>query len=113
MERPQPAAAFGEDGSQSPAPGGAVWRALIPLAVRNVPLVWAEGLYTNGGMAPKEVDRLMAAQVAGHRAVWLVASEVELWDERGLVEAWLAEPGELTDRRDLTRVSVHRYAVGE
>ncbi|HSJ59355.1 MAG TPA: glycosyltransferase family 39 protein, partial [Anaerolineae bacterium] len=113
IERPHPAAAISEDGAGSSAPGGPVWRALIPVAVRHVPLVWAEGLYTNAGMTPEEVDRLMAGQVAGHQAVWLVASEVELWDERGLVEAWLAEHGELTDRRDLVRVSVYRYALGE
>ncbi|MBN1661075.1 MAG: glycosyltransferase family 39 protein [Anaerolineae bacterium] len=100
--------AAGGPGSVAPGEGG---RAFLPLVVRSVPLGWAEGLYTNAGMTPGEVDRLMAVQVAGYQAVWLVASEVPLWDERGLVEAWLADHGILTDRHDWVRVSVSRYTL--
>ncbi len=72
---------------------------------------WAEGLYTNGGMTPEEVDRRMTALTAGSRVVWLIATETALWDERGLVHAWLEEHARLTDRADFTRVTVYRYEL--
>lgn len=98
-----PAEASAEPGRAAP------WRTFVPRVARVLPLVWAEGLYTNAGMTAEEVDRLMAAQAAGHRVVWLVVSEVSLWDERGLVEAWLAGRATVTDRREFVRVSVVRY----
>jgi hypothetical protein len=70
---------------------------------------WADGLYTNAGMTPAEVDRQMADLVAGRRTVWFVASEVALWDERGLVGTWLDEHAQRTLEAVWTRVSVRRY----
>jgi hypothetical protein len=86
------------------------WRIYMPFtAGGTAALWWADGLYTNAGMTPAEVDRRMTDLVAGRRTVWLVASEVALWDERGLVGAWLDEHGQRTLAADWTRVSVRRY----
>ena len=94
-------------------PGVGRFHVYLPFvaAARGQPYRWAEGLYTNGGMHPDEADRLMARLTAGSPVVWLVATEVPLWDERGLVQAWLEEHATLTDAADFVRVSVFRYEL--
>jgi mannosyltransferase len=69
----------------------------------------AEGLYTNAGMAPEEAARQMAALTAGHRGVWLVSSEAWLWDERGLVQAWLDEHAARAREAHFVRVDLYYY----
>lgn len=73
--------------------------------------LWEEGLYTNGGMSLEGVDRAMSDLSAGHQVVWLVATEVPLWDERGLVQAWLDEHATLTDDAQFVGVAVMRYEL--
>jgi hypothetical protein len=53
----------------------------------------------------------MAQRTAGSRAVWLIASEVSLWDQRELTQLWLSDNGEATDQADFARVSVTRYEM--
>ncbi len=69
----------------------------------------SDGPYTNGGMTDAELNQQMAQATAAAPAVWLVASEVPMWDERGMTESWLNAHGRLVDRSDLTLVSVSRY----
>lgn len=73
------------------------------------PYRWADGLYTNAGMGIEEADRQMQKLVGGSRQVWLVASEVAMWDQRDLVRAWLDAHAASTDVADFVRVTVHRY----
>ncbi len=73
------------------------------------PYRWAEGLYTNGGMTPEEVARRMERMVEGSRTVWLVATETELWDERGLVVDWLETTWTAVERVEFVRVQLVRY----
>jgi hypothetical protein len=75
------------------------------------PYNWAEGPYTNRGEPAEEIAGQMKAITAGYRTVWLVASEVEMWDGRGLVQTWLREHGQLTDEAHFTRVSLYRYIL--
>jgi hypothetical protein len=88
-------------------------RLLLPsvLGGGGEPYQSVEGLYTNNGMEPAEADRRMAGLLAGGRTVWLIASEVELWDERGLVRAWLDEHATLAGEAHFTRVDVYRYEL--
>ena len=72
---------------------------------------WIDGLYTNAGMAPAEVASRMAELTSGSDTVWLVATEVALWDERDLVHGWLAEHGQLVDEAQFTRVAIYHYAL--
>jgi len=72
---------------------------------------WAEGLYTNAGMTPDEAARQMAGLTGGSPEVWLVATEVSMWDERGLVQGWLDEHGTLAEQAGFTRVTVYRYIM--
>ncbi len=96
-----------------PRLGEGRFRVFLPLAARSggQQYRWAEGLYTNSGMDLEEVDRQMAGITAGSEVVWLVATEVPLWDERGLVQAWLDEHATMTGEAQFVRVAVYRYEV--
>jgi hypothetical protein len=72
---------------------------------------WVEGPYTNNGMSEDALADLMAHDTAQAQAAWLIASEISLWDKRGLTEGWFATQGNATDRADFTRVSVTRYLL--
>jgi len=47
--------------------------------------------------------------MTGRDEVWLIASEVEMWDQRGLVQAWLDENMQRADQAHFARVDVYRY----
>ncbi|HEY72150.1 MAG TPA: hypothetical protein G4N99_02630 [Thermoflexia bacterium] len=77
---------------------------------------WAEGLYTNHRSADgsyligeREVADGMQEMTAGRDVVWLVATETAMWDERGLVQAWLETNWERADEAHFMRVDVYRY----
>jgi mannosyltransferase len=74
---------------------------------------WAEGLYTNGGMSWSEVDHRMAEITDGSRVVWLIATEVPMWDTRNLVQGWLEEHGARTAEARFVRVTVYRYELSQ
>ena len=72
---------------------------------------WAgvDGPYTNRGMTEADVDVYLRSRLAPGQAVWLVASEVPMWDERGLAEKWLNANMRAADRASFARVDVTRY----
>ncbi|HXF61899.1 MAG TPA: glycosyltransferase family 39 protein [Caldilineaceae bacterium] len=76
---------------------------------------WREGVYTNWGqpdeIARQEVDRQMRQATAGYRDVWVLRSEVEMWDQRHLMDEWLAAHGTLVERADFHGVQVRRYEL--
>lgn len=72
---------------------------------------WADGPYTNDGMGESELEATLDKRTERHRNVWLVASEAELWDERGLVKAWLDGNGKLVDEEEFARVRLYRYEL--
>ncbi len=92
---------------------GGEFRAFLPLVARQgaEPYRWAEGLYTNAGMDLAEVQRRMREITEGDRVVWLVATEVGLWDKRGLVKVWLDDHAHLTSEAQFVRVAVYRYEL--
>ncbi len=73
---------------------------------------FVEPPYTNAGATPDQVDAEMRRRLAGRRGVWLVASEEEFWDRRGLVRSWLDTHGERIADHRLTRVEVTYYRLG-
>ena len=73
------------------------------------PYDWAEGLFTNYGMSDADVDNQMRAIVAGHKTVWLVASEMEMWDSHLQVWKWLESHGRKTDQAEFAQVMLYRY----
>ena len=70
-----------------------------------------DGPYTNDGLSEPAVAELMTNGIGGAAAVWLIASEAPMWDDRGLTQAWLAAHGIVTDRAEFTRVAVTRYEL--
>ncbi len=77
---------------------------------------WAEGLFTNwrrpDGTYPvseADVARQMQAITAGYDTVWLLATETAMWDERGLVKAWLDTNMRLEAEAHFAHVDVYRY----
>ncbi len=81
---------------------------------------WAEGLYTNHRapdgsylMSEQEAARRMQEMTAGYDAIWLVATEMEMWDERGLVQAWLEANGERVNEAHFMRVDTYQYFFAE
>lgn len=78
--------------------------------------LWVDGLYTNHRnpdgsyiLPPEIVDLWMAQRIGAAQAVWLIASEAEMWDERNLVQAWLEAHYIRTDEAHFMRISVYRY----
>ena len=83
-------------------------------AVKEYP--WAEGLYTNHRapdgsylMSEQEAAHHMQEMTAAHDAVWLVVSEMDMWDQRGLVKGWLDANARRVDEAHFARVDVYRY----
>ena len=79
---------------------------------------WADGLYTNHHqpdgsylMSEGAAASQMAQLTRGYRTVWLVATEVEMWDERDLVRGWLEANAERTAVAHFNRVDVYRYRL--
>ena len=87
------------------------YRVFIPLVSAEGAALyqWAEGLYTNGGMNEDRANAVMRRLTAESETVWLIATEVDLWDERGLVQAWLEQNGSTTDQAHFVGVSVYRF----
>ncbi|MCC6165678.1 MAG: glycosyltransferase family 39 protein [Caldilineaceae bacterium] len=77
--------------------------------------VWIEGLWTNHGwpddVSAQEVDRQMRARTAGHADIWLLRSEIEMWDQRHLMDRWLEQHGDLVEQADFHGVQVRRYRL--
>jgi hypothetical protein len=77
---------------------------------------WADGLYTNHRhpdgsyvMSEAEAGRRMREMMQGHHVIWLVVTEEWMWDERGLVHAWLEENAQLESEAHFAHVDVCRY----
>jgi 4-amino-4-deoxy-L-arabinose transferase-like glycosyltransferase len=111
FERRQPSPPPVPEPAQLPDSGRV--RVYLPLLASGdgAPYLWKEGLYTNGGMSLEQVEAGMANAVTGSRVVWFIATEVSLWDERELVQAWLDEHATLTDEAEFVRVTVRRYEL--
>jgi hypothetical protein len=81
---------------------------------------WAEGLYTNHRapdgsylMNEQEAAYRMQEMTEGYNVVWLVVTEMEMWDQRGLVKAWLEAHMHRADEAHFARVDVYRYVKRE
>ncbi len=72
-----------------------------------------EGLYTNAGMSPEEVNRQMRQCVAGRKRVWLVVSEEWMWDNRQLVRKWLQQHGRLSWQKSYVGAELLLFRLNE
>jgi mannosyltransferase len=76
---------------------------------------WTGGPYTNYGepddAAAAAVDAALAQATAGSDVVWVMLSEVAMWDQRGLTLQWLDAHATLAEQRDFAGVQVRRYTL--
>jgi hypothetical protein len=76
---------------------------------------WAGGLWTNNGwpddQARQLADQQMREIIAGAGDVWVLRSEVEMWDQRHLMQEWLESRGTPADQADFHGVQVRRYLL--
>lgn len=70
-----------------------------------------DGVATDEQTTSEAVDVAMRERLAGYHVVWLVLSEPEMWDPRGMTVAWLDAHGAPQMRVDLARVSVIQYRM--
>lgn len=71
----------------------------------------ADGVPTDERTTEAAVHAAMWERIAGHEVVWLVLSEPEMWDRRGMTVAWLDAHARAELRVDLERVSVVKYRI--
>lgn len=76
---------------------------------------WAGGLWTNGGL-PDDQARVQAAQemqqlTTGVQELWVLSSEVEMWDTRHLMDSWLAQHGRLLEAAEFHGVHARHYQL--
>jgi hypothetical protein len=62
-------------------------------------------------MSAEEAARRMEELTKGYDTVWLVATEVSMWDERNLVQQWLDQHALHMSVAHFTRVDVYRYVL--
>ncbi len=79
---------------------------------------WEDGLYTNhrlpDGSYQMSQGRAAARMVGmtwGRERVWLIASEVDMWDQRHLVHEWLEEHGTRLAEAHFVQVDVFLYTL--
>ena len=70
-----------------------------------------DGIATDERTMSEAVDAAMRDRLAGYHVIWLVLSEPEMWDRRGMTVAWLDAHGTPQMRVDLARVSVVQYRI--
>jgi mannosyltransferase len=72
---------------------------------------WADAPYTDGGLEAEEVAQAMEEATAGRDEAWLVISEEEIWDSRGLVKGWFERHTALLRVASFARVETYLYSL--
>lgn len=76
---------------------------------------WAGGLWTNAGLpddqAQSIADQEMQQMTAGVQELWVLSSEVEMWDARHLMDAWLTAHGRVVESAEFHGVHARHYVL--
>ncbi len=72
---------------------------------------WVGGLWTNDGKSAADVDQQMQALTAGATELWVLRSEVEMWDSRHLMDEWLDQHGTVVDQAEFLGTQVKHYRL--
>lgn len=70
---------------------------------------FVDGTYTNAGAMPDDVSADLLPLLSNPHPIWYVESEAAMWDQRGMVRAWLDQHMKLILRDDLRGVTVSLY----
>ncbi|CAN5530765.1 hypothetical protein BH10CHL1_BH10CHL1_33730 [soil metagenome] len=70
---------------------------------------WVGGLWTNDGKSAADVDQQMQELTAGAAELWVLRSEVEMWDSRHLMDEWLDQHGTVIDQAEFLGTQVKHY----
>jgi len=70
-----------------------------------------EAPYTNDGMTEGEVSLYLRSRLVGKGRAWLLLSEAEMWDARGLTAAWFRGNTRLLQEWHLARVDLYLYEL--
>ncbi|MCX6046929.1 MAG: glycosyltransferase family 39 protein [Chloroflexi bacterium] len=72
---------------------------------------WVGGLWTNDGKSATDVDQQMQALTADTTELWVLRSEVEMWDSRHLMDEWLDQHGTVVDQAEFLGTQVKHYQL--
>ncbi len=76
---------------------------------------WKGGLWTNNGLADEQAivmaEQEMAQITQGAPDVWVLTSEVEMWDARHLMSAWLDSHGRMVESAEFHGVHARHYVL--
>lgn len=72
---------------------------------------FADGIPTNERTQESNIDAEMRKRTAGRDTVWLVLSEPEMWDQRGMTVDWFSKHAQAQHRADFARVAVIEYQI--
>lgn len=76
---------------------------------------WVGGLWTNAGF-PDDQAKVLAEQemqerTAGVQELWVLSSEVEMWDARHLMDGWLNTHGRMIESAEFHGVHARHYLL--
>lgn len=74
------------------------------------PYIPIDGPYTNWGMTSRQVDNYLRSRIGQCQRAWLILSETEMWDSRGLTEKWFEENFTPQLKGYFTRVTIVLYS---
>ncbi len=85
-------------------------------ATSDVPLGrWAGGLWSNNGLPDDQAvvmaDQEMQRITQGVQELWVLSSEVEMWDARHLMNGWLASNGRMIESAEFHGVHARHYIL--
>ncbi len=72
---------------------------------------WVGGLWTNDGKSVADVDQQMKELTTGVTELWVLRSEVEMWDSRHLMDAWLDQHGTVADQAEFLGAQAKHYRL--
>jgi len=78
---------------------------------------WAGGLWTNNGLdeerAKIQVNQQMLGMTANVTDIWVMRSEVEMWDNRHLMAGWLDAHAALVEQVSFHGTEVRHYILND
>jgi hypothetical protein len=78
---------------------------------------WIGGLWTNNGYPDEQaratVDQQMRGVTAGAHDIWVLRSEVEMWDPRYLMDEWLDQHATLVAEEHFHGTQALHYQLNE